>query len=322
MVGDTRWRNHAAYTDGGGVFHPEVIAKVWCVAWDDPFPAFATGYTYSIRSCKNGASGPVCAAAFSNSVAYATAPYMCIENDVEVPCSTSTPPSSPAMADLDSDGITDATDLDDDGDGITDALDTCPQVRNIGQRDVDADGIGDACDASPLLADSLGADADDDGVADRADDCPAIYDPLQADADKDRTGDACDNCPVDYNVAQSDADGDLQGDRCDLDDATIYEVWNSRTQLTWAKEDGFSSWDVYRGDLAELRETGSYSQTPGSNPLAARFCGLSVLVLDDATIPAPGTVAYYLVGGRPGSWSSELGRDSDDVVRANENACP
>jgi hypothetical protein len=45
-------------------------------------------------------------------------------------------------------------------------------------------------------------------------------------------------------------------------------------------------------------------------------------VLDDTGIPAPGAASFYLVGGRPGSWSTELGRDSDDLVRANENACP
>jgi hypothetical protein len=321
QVGDTRWRNHAAYTDAGGGLHPAVLATLWCAAWDNPFPTYRATYDYSVRSCKNGPTGPICSAVFSNPVAYATAPYMCIEHGIEISCSTSTPPGGGAN-DLDGDGVTNAIDPDDDGDGILDLSDKCPLARNVGQRDADRDGIGDVCDATPLFPDTQGADADNDGVADLTDDCPAIYDPLQADVDKDRTGDACDNCPSDFNEAQSDTDGDLQGDRCDLDDGTIYWVWSSKTRLTWAREDGFTTWDVYRGDLSKLRETGTYTQTPGSNPIAARYCDMTALTLDDATSPAPGAAAFYLVGGRPGSWSIELGRDSDDVVRANNNACP
>ena len=321
LVGDTHWRNHAAYTDAGGGLHPAVLATVWCAAWDDPFPAYRATYDYSVRSCKDGPTGPICTALFSNPVSYATAPYMCIENGLEVACASSTPPSI-AGTDLDGDGIPDAIDPDDDGDGIPDTTDNCPQLMNLGQRDADRDGTGDACDPKPTIPGSGPADADRDGIADAVDDCPAIYDPQQADLDHDRSGDVCDNCPSDANEMQTDADDDGQGDRCDLDDGPIYAAWTSRTQLTWAPEVGFAAWCVYRGDLAELRRSGSYTQSPASFPLAGRFCDIAGLTLDDTAAPGIGAATFYIVGGRPGSYVTELGTDSAGNVRTNTRPCP
>jgi len=312
MVGDTRWRNRPAYT-----------ARTWCVAWDDPFPVYRAAYTYSIRSCKDGPSGPVCAGSFSNGVGYLTAPYMCIDNGIEVACAASTPPPSNSFAsDLDGDGITDSVDLDDDGDGFADRSDNCPLTMNLGQRDADRDGVGDACDSQPLVAGSGVADLDRDGIGDGVDLCPSIYDPFQVDMDADRTGDACDNCPAAANEMQTDADGDGEGDRCDLDDGLIYAAWDTRSKIAWAPEAGFASWCVYRGDLAELRRSGSYTQATGSNPLAGRFCDLAAPSLDDAMTPAAGTAAFYLVAGRPGSYVSELGLDSAGNPRTNTRPCP
>ncbi len=311
IVGDTKWRNLATT-------HP----TLWCVPWDNPFPQVGASYQYSIRSCLDGPSGPVCALSFSTPVGYVAAPYMCIENGLEVACRTTTPPPSGFEADFDQDGITDAVDPDDDGDQILDSIDNCVLGVNIGQHDADRDGVGDVCDLEPLIPSSGPADADGDGIGDGVDDCPSIYDPQQADTDKDRTGDACDNCPNAFNETQSDSDADGQGDHCDLDDGTVYAWWSSRSQLTWAPEYGFSYWCVYRGDLAELKRSGSFTQSPGSNPLAARFCDLAVIPLTDAVVPAPGTTAFYLAGGRPGSYSTELGLDSAGVVRPNTNPCP
>jgi Thrombospondin type 3 repeat len=321
VVGDTRWRNRPAYTSPRGAFVPAAHPTVWCVAWDKPFPAARAFYDYAVRACTDGPSGPVCATALSAPVGYVTAPYMCIENGLEVACATSTPPPG-FSTDMDGDGITDAIDPDDDGDGIPDKIDNCPRTRNIGQRDRDGDGIGDACDPDPLIAGTPPTDADRDGIADKDDDCPAVYDPLQADIDHDRTGDACDNCPADFNELQLDSDGDGQGDRCDLDDGAIFAVADSRTRLSWAPELGFTSWCVYRGDLAELKRSGTYTQSPGSNPLAARFCALAAAQFDDATLPAPGTTAFYLIAGRPLAGAAELGVSGAGIARPNANPCP
>ena len=321
IVGDTRSRNHAAFQSRSGVVYPAIRPTLWCAAWDAPFPAPVTSYSYAVRACTDGATGPVCASQLSTAVHYATAPYMCIEHGVEVACST-TPGLSARPADLNGNGITDALDPDDDGDGIPDRIDNCPRTYNIGQRDTDGDGVGDACDPNPLSPGDPPADADHDGIADRVDVCPGVYDPSQLDSDGDRTGDACDNCPTAWNETQSDADGDGQGDRCDIDDGVVYAVWDARTKLSWAPESGSSTWCVYRGDLAELRRSGTYTQLPGSNALATRSCGLTLPTFPETGVPSAGSTAFYLVAGRPGPSSAELGVDSRGTIRPNANPCP
>jgi len=83
-----------------------------------------------------------------------------------------------------------------------------------------------------------------------------------------------DNCVEAYNPAQSDFDSDGEGDVCDLDDGMIYLVTTAPTFMGWQAENGFLSWNAYRGDLVVLRDTGVYTQEPGSNDLAWRWCGL------------------------------------------------
>jgi hypothetical protein len=311
IVGDTRWRNR-------GTTHP----TLWCVPWDDPFPRVGTSYQYSIRSCADGPSGPLCASQLSTPINYVAAPYMCIEDGVEVPCQTSTPPPSGLESDYDEDGVADAADPDDDGDYVLDVIDNCRLAINVGQRDIDHDGAGDVCDPEPLIPGANPNDGDEDGILDAADDCPSVYDPLQDDGDKDRSGDACDNCPDAFNGAQSDTDGDGEGDVCDLDDGTVYVTWASHSKLEWGRESGYTYWCVYRGDLAELRRSGTYTQNLGTYPLAGRFCDLAVPVLDDAAISGPGTAEFYVAGGRPGGYTTELGQDSKGATRPNTNPCP
>jgi hypothetical protein len=322
IVGDTRFLNHAAFTDGAGVVHPAIQPTVWCAPWDNPFPKPREGYDYTVRACAAGASGTVCSAASTTSIRYVAAPYLCLDNGIEIPCRASGPPPPGFATDTDGDGVPDAIDLDDDGDGIPDAVDNCPLTYNIGQRDYDHDGVGDACDPNPKTPGAAPPDADRDGIPDRDDDCPWVYDPLQTDNDKDRTGDACDNCPTAANEMQTDEDGDGQGDACDLDDGTIYATWSSRTQLGWGKEVGYTTWCVYRGDLAVLRSSGTYTQLPGSNPLASRWCAIPGTTLADTTSPAVGKTAFYLVAGRPGAIQNDLGLDSAGRLRRNANPCP
>jgi hypothetical protein len=314
IVGDTRWKNR-----------PGVISTRWCAAWDSPFPVAGSSYGYTIRACTDGPTGPVCAAGLSNSVGYVAAPYMCIAGGVEIPCSSATngmTASQGGPSDNDRDGIPDMIDGDDDGDGIIDARDNCAFTANPGQRDTDGDGVGDACDTEPTSAGSRASDADDDGVPDRTDVCASTYDPPQADADHDGAGDACDNCPQAFNPMQTDFDENGTGDACDVDDAAIFAVWDGKARLTWAPESGFTSWCVYRGDLDELRRSGTYTQALGENPLAARTCGLSEAAVSDNAELAPGSTAFFLVAGRPGVPGTELGTDGSGRMRPNYNPCP
>jgi hypothetical protein len=57
VVGDTRWRNHAAYTDADGQAHAAVRPTLWCAAWDAPFPEVGAAYAYTVRACAVDSSG-------------------------------------------------------------------------------------------------------------------------------------------------------------------------------------------------------------------------------------------------------------------------
>jgi len=92
-------------------------------------------------------------------------------------------------------------------------------------------------------------------------------------------------------------------------------------QIDWQAEAGFTSWNLYRGDLQGLLTQGSYTQQPGSNPLANRQCGLTS-PSGSAGSPGPGEVAFYLVTGVVGGLESDLGVTSDGLPRPNDHPCP
>ena len=128
---------------------------------------------------------------------------------------------TPPGADIDGDGIDDASDncplvfndlqTDSDGDGVGDDCDNCPSDANADQLDTDGNGTGDACEI-------FGVDTDGDGIDDAGDNCPIVINPLQTDTDGDGLGDLCDNCPLDVNPDQLDTDADGAGNTCDSDD--------------------------------------------------------------------------------------------------------
>ena len=71
-----------------------------------------------------------------------------------------------------------------------------------------------------------------------------------------------------------------------------------------------------------LRSSGAFTQEPGSNALADRWCRRPQTRVQDSGPVQAGKVAFYLVTGNTGSEESSLGEDSEGLPRPNANACP
>jgi hypothetical protein len=240
---------------------------------------------------------------------------------------------TPCEEDADEDGLdgscgdncpaqANADQADGDQDGHGDVCDNCASAFNPGQGDDDGDGVGTDCDNCPSTANADQSDDDADSVGTACDNCPLTANAGQSDGEKDGVGDVCDNCVLDFNPAQSDGDGDAEGDRCDLDDGLIYVTFATPEFVDWQAEAGYEVWNAYKGDLNVLLAGGPCTQSPGSNPLAARYCGLEVPFLPDPLDPDAGQPAFFLASGVSGGVESGLGQDSAGNDRANENPCP
>ncbi|HEX4823303.1 MAG TPA: MopE-related protein [Candidatus Polarisedimenticolaceae bacterium] len=213
--------------------------------------------------------------------------------------------------------------VDTDGDGIHNACDNCPTVSNATQTDSDGDHVGNACDNCVTVANASQLDSDGDGLGDACDNCPLAPNAAQADGDGDKIGDQCDNCPVDYNPTQSDFDHDGEGDACDVNDGLIYIFGtDDKSYVEWQQETGPTAFNVYTGDLSVLRLSGTYTQAPGSNPLASRACQVTDPFSLDTIVPGSSQVEFSLVTGVTGGVEGSLGTDSAGTPRANTNPCP
>jgi hypothetical protein len=213
--------------------------------------------------------------------------------------------------------------VDADGDGLNCTLDCNDHDPSVRARMTEiCNGVDDDCDGLVDDFHDTQADLDADGSAGACDDCPTDYDPTQLDADADGRGDACDDCPGIANSRQEDFDHDGQGDFCDVDDGLILVLAPNASSVAWQQESGFSSFNVYRGDLAVLRQSGLYTQDPSAVPLARRDCGLPGTQLSDPLALATGQAIFWLVTGNGPGGESSLGTNSAGQPRPNTNPCP
>jgi hypothetical protein len=218
--------------------------------------------------------------------------------------------------------VANSNQADTDADGLGNVCDNCRAAFNPDQLDTDHDAVGNSCDTCDTVYDPGQADLDADGRGDACDDCPASYNPSQEDYDLDRAGNACDNCYFDYNPSQSDFDHDSEGDRCDLDDGLIYVFPEDPAYVDWQDEDGATAWSAYMGDLGTLKATGAYTQAPGSNPVAARYCELDQPWVSDYGLPPSGTTRFVLVTDFTAGQEGSLGANSAGIERPNTQPCP
>ena len=142
------------------------------------------------------------------------------------------------------------------------------------------------------------------------------------DMDRDGVANAMDNCPAALNPNQEDVDGDGVGDACDDDDGQSELNFGSDDGLVWTVEPGVGAWNLYRGDLGTLRAGGPYTQIPGSNPLASRFCNLLGGPVADDMVPPAGEVAFYILTSVVDGVEADLGTDSAGRIRPNLHPCP
>ena len=101
-------------------------------------------------------------------------------------------------------------------------------------------------------------------------------------------------------------------------------VLGADRSVSWAVLPLQDSFHLYRGSMDRLRATGEYTQDPAVEPAAAVFCGLlpGALPVQDAFLPAPGEVAFYLASQVLGSWEGSLGETSAGLPRDNAGLCP
>ncbi len=235
-------------------------------------------------------------------------------------------------------GNFDQADLD--SDGVGDLCDNCLIDDNSDQDDIDLDGVGDLCDNCPIYGNPVNVaeydcdgdgqpdpgeevgeqcDRDGDGFGDPCDNCPD--DPDQTDSDGDGAGDACDNCQDLPNLGQSDVDSDGDGNACDLDDGLIWITFEVPEFLSWDDEDGYDSWNIYRGDIGDLRA----SCETGCDYTPFETCGWSGVAAPDVAPPLPGRARFFLVTGIDGlGEESGLGQDGSGAERPMPSpvACP
>ena len=191
---------------------------------------------------------------------------------------------------------------DSESDGVGDVCDNCTGDVNPGQADGDSDGAGDACDAFPGNPNACG-----DVEPDLCDDCVSgMFDPANDGADNDSDG-LCD-------AGDPDDDNDTVADLTDCADfikgvsSMPGPIGVTLTMgpdaggilLSWSRGRECHTSNVYKGSIDVpwvYNEACFIAEIPGTS------------LVDPSGFPPPGTVDYYLIGGRNVCGDGRIGTD-------------
>jgi len=135
----------------------------------------------------------------------------------------------------------------------------------------------------------------------------------------------------DFDRVERPYDGD--GDLTALPDIGAFEwpsdevfglVFVAPDSVSWQVADPGDIYNLYRGGLAILKNTGNYTQ-PLVQPVSEQFCEVaaaSLPLVDTFDPPVGGAVAYYLVTRRGFAVEGSLGNDWTGALRLNAVPCP
>jgi hypothetical protein len=146
--------------------------------------------------------------------------------------------------------------------------------------------------------------------------------PLQDNSDSDSHGDVYDNCITTANDDQHDIDTNTEGDTCDVDYGYLDLLVRIAGRVKWQDETVYETFNAYRGDMANLRSGGPYTQDPVAVPMAGSNCDMAVTNWQDSVTLSVGEIVYYLATGESGGVESGLDADSSGTPRPNANPCP
>ncbi len=93
--------------------------------------------------------------------------------------------------------------------------------------------------------------------------------------------------------------------------------------MSWEVLPADLAYNLYRGTLAILRGSGTYTQLP-QLPIPEQFCEVlpETLPYVDGYRPTTTVAIIYMVTTVTTAYEGSLGQDSSGSLRANDNPCP
>jgi hypothetical protein len=107
-----------------------------------------------------------------------------------------------------------------------------------------------------------------------------------------------------------------------VDDGNQIDITFDETQrLVWADDDGYTSWNVYVGDLQYLWYWGEYTQSWPTSRLGDHWCDVPASPFVYNGLPSSGQCAFFLVSGNHDQVEGGLGTTGTGSFRPHTRIC-